>query len=117
MTEAERNPTVYGISRDEAVSFFRNFAYSANHQRPRCHDRDGQLECWYVVVRGSVSTCDDNGLTRAVFDAHDRGWRMEIQAFGMNAFKISIQKRQRGTDIMRCAPTLDEALAAWRGRS
>jgi hypothetical protein len=42
-------------------------------------------------------------------------WRMEITPHSLQTFKVQIQKRLRGNDVTRCAPTLDEALAAWRG--
>ena len=106
---------VGGITRDEAIDFFRHFASAANHQRPRCTDNDGDLiGHWWLPIHGSISTCDFPDLTEAVFDAHDRGWRMEIRPYGPRHFRVDIWRRTRGADQSRCAPTLEEAVERWR---
>jgi hypothetical protein len=58
----------------------------------------------------SWSTIDDSTLTRLVFLAHHRAIRVNVDASTHRYIKLLFHQRKRGTDGMRCHPTLDEAV-------
>ena len=62
----------------------------------------------------TMSTIDDSYLTRLVFLAHHLAIRVEIRACNMQGVQLMFHQRKRGTDGMRCHPTLDEAVEAFK---
>ena len=64
-----------------------------------------------------LSTYDFDALTRAVFLAHDRMIRIEIQPSGPGMIKICLHKRHKRDGMMRERhPTIEQALAKHRER-
>lgn len=64
-----------------------------------------------------LASYDFNELTKLVALAHDLCIRVQIGGHGMNALRLSFSPRDRDSDsMMRRHPTMDEALAAIRGR-
>jgi hypothetical protein len=64
-----------------------------------------------------LATFDFDALTTAVFLAHDRMIRIEIQPSGPGMVKICLHKRHKRDGMMyERHPTIEEALATYRKR-
>lgn len=105
------------MTREEAVSFFSELYCGKHHiPAPGCFGEHGVREFghgWYVCHYTDMATWDHNMLTRAVFLAHDRCYRLEISPAGRYT-RIAIHPRKRGGSIMTDHPTLEEAVTMWR---
>lgn len=67
---------------------------------------------------GSWATCDYDGLTRAVFMAHDRCIRIVIAPSGPGRLRFILHKRYKREGAMHERhPTLEEAVANWKIRN
>jgi hypothetical protein len=66
----------------------------------------------YISINywGDLSTYDGNGLSRLVFLAHWFCIRVEIDPCNFQYIKISFSPRERGGDIYKNHPKLDEAV-------
>lgn len=63
------------------------------------------------------ATFDFDGLTRAVFMAHDRCMRLEIATSGPGMICLKLHKRHtREGRLMERHPTLEEAVDSWRAK-
>jgi hypothetical protein len=106
---------------------------------------DDQLECWMFFaalfhgdhhIPGAIkefgrgiclnakswgchfATFDYENLTRAVFLAHDRCIRFEIEPSGPGLLKLIAHKRHtREGDSMKRHPTIETALLTWRQKN
>jgi len=67
-----------------------------------------------VRVHGSISTTDNDILTRLVFAAHDQCVRVEISPCNPHFFKIVLHPRVRGDSYTECHPRLSEAIDKYR---
>lgn len=64
---------------------------------------------------GSWATFDYDGLTRAVFLAHDRCIRIDIGPSGPGRMKFTLHKRhKRDGALHERHPTLEDAVQSWR---
>ena len=72
--------------------------------------------CHIVISIGwrSWSSIDDNNLTRLVFLAHHTAIRVGLDASTHKFIKLIFHQRKRGTDGMRCHPTIDEAVERFK---
>jgi hypothetical protein len=61
-----------------------------------------------------MSTADNDYLTRLVFLAHHMSLRVELRPCNMQGIKLMFHQRKRGSDGMRCHPTLDEAVGRFK---
>lgn len=97
------------MTKDDAIRFFSTLFRGEHHipgeVKPYGHG-------WAVTMGGSLSTYDDNALTRLVFLAHESCVRAQVSTAGMR-LRIAIHPRQREGSIMTAHPTIDAALARW----
>jgi hypothetical protein len=63
-----------------------------------------------INYRGDLSTYDNNGLSKLVFLAHWLCIRVEINPCNFKYIKISFSPRERGNDIYKNHPKLDESV-------
>ncbi len=62
----------------------------------------------------TLATFDFDNLTRFVFLCHDYGMRGQISARSSRTLLLMFHPRERGGDITRRHPTLEQALAKFR---
>lgn len=70
--------------------------------------------CVSVCARSTLATYDRDGLTRLVIAAHDYCVRVEISP-AMSYLRIRVHPRSREKLIMSGHPTIEEAIAKFRG--
>ena len=91
--------------------------YGIYHIEQRHLDRVDWSNPTHIVISigwRSWSTTDDNNLTRLVFLAHHRAIRVGLDASTHKYIKLIFHQRQRGTDGMRCHPTLEQAVEKFK---
>lgn len=103
------------MSEEEALGFFGHL-FGGRHHIPSGGVKEWGLG-WEVNFYGDLSTWDFDVLTRLVFLAHDRAFRVELGNGGPRRIKIIIHKRVRTGGISERHPTIDEALERWRERN
>lgn len=100
------------MTRETAVAFFAEL-FGGEHHIPK-----GLREWgigWAVTTSASrFATFDFNDLTRAVFLAHDRCLRLEVNPGGPRRVTIAIHQRVREGGMSQRHPTLEAAVAGWR---
>lgn len=62
-----------------------------------------------------LATCDHNGLTRLVLAAHEECARVQILPASPRHIRVSVHPRTRDGSLMEGHPTIEEAIAKFRG--
>jgi hypothetical protein len=96
----------------EAIAFFAAFCRGEHHfpSKVKPHGRG-----WSMSHFGSLSTFDTDDLTRLVLLAHEKCIRAQVEQGGPNRLRIAIWKRERGGRMYERHPTIEQAIAAFRG--
>ena len=84
-----------------------------NLQPWRSLDTAGRGAC--RVLDHELATFDSDALTRLVIGAHDACRRVSIHPHTFRHLRILYHPRERDGDMMRRHPTMDEAVASFRG--
>ena len=100
------------MTKEEAIEFFSEIYGGAHHIQGEVKQfGDG----WTVQNYNDLSTYDFNMLTRMVFLAHDKCYRLSIKQGAPSAVKVMIWKRHaREGKIYEMHPTIEQALEKWR---
>jgi hypothetical protein len=109
------------MTKEEAVLFFADL-FNGEHHIPGRHRGDRNVIAhgygWRVSGIDTLATWDSDLLTRAVFLAHDRCFRLEADTIG-GRLSLVIWKRTPTPGDLPIAlghPTIEAALADWRKR-
>jgi hypothetical protein len=96
----------------EATEFFAEIYYGEHHFPTKIKPYGTG---WSICDFDSLSTYDFNKLTRLVFLAHDKCYRLLIRQGGPGTIKIIIWKRyEREGSVEKKHPTLEMAFDSWR---
>jgi len=71
-------------------------------------------QCVEVTWHGSMSTCDDDTLTRLVFLCHELSVRAELEACGPQYLRIRFSRRIRNGSVFDGHPTIERTLILLR---
>ena len=110
------------MTKAEAVKFFAELYFGEHHIPAKgCCGEHGVKEfgpgSWSVNHRGDMATYDYDFLTRMVFLAHDKCYRVSVQNGGPRQVKIVVFKRDyREGSMAERHPTIESALNEWRKR-
>ena len=100
------------MTKEEATNFFSEIFGGEHHFPSELKEKAGG---WSICSGMDLSTYDYNMLTRCVFLAHDKCYRLSIKQGGPGKVKLSIWKRyDRDGSIYYRHPTIEQALATWR---
>lgn len=92
----------------------RSCDFRSDGKRPK--EQLAEAWAWKVdyYMGADLATWDGNLLTRLVFHAHDRCFRVHFERSGPNMLGISVSKRINRDGGVQGHPTLEGALAKWR---
>lgn len=100
------------MTKEEATEFFAEIYYGEHHIPSEIKAFGNG---WSVNDFNTPATHDYDSLTRMVFLAHDKCYRLQIQQGAPRTVKIIIWKRyEREGDISKRHPTIEMALEKWR---
>lgn len=107
------------LSRQEALDLFSDLLGGEHHvPKLKVVDPENWGVGWRISWSADLSTYDMDLLTRAVFLAHDRCYRLEISACNFHWISLVLHRRGRreGGSQWNRHPTIETALAKWRTR-
>lgn len=101
------------LTKEEATAFFAEL-YGGEHHFPK-----GGIKSWgsgWCVHhdQGDLATYDFDRLTKLVFMAHDKCYRVSVHPHAFKTLRISVWKRQRVGDMSTRHPTLEQAIESFR---
>jgi len=93
----------------EKVEIFLIDVFGGRHRVAKLIDNGGHFVC---IPHGSVSTFDDDRLTRIVLSSHRLCLRAEIDNHGMRGIKILLHNRKGRTGrLHERHPTIEDVIA------
>jgi len=93
---------------DEKAERFVSDVFGGDHRVSRLERKSNH---WLCVPRGSLSTWDDDKLTRIVIASHKYGIRAEVTNHGMRCVKILLHNRtSREGRMFKRHPTIEQAI-------
>ena len=96
----------------EAFEFFEEIYYGSHHFPGKIKEHGNG---WSICHSPDLSIYDYNTLTRLIFLAHDKCYRLSICQGAPGTIKIVIHKRStREGRIDQIIPTIETALSKWR---
>lgn len=101
------------LTKEEATVFFSEL-YGGEHHIPKGGVKQFGTGWCVAHNRGDLATYDYDDLTRLVFMAHDKCYRVSVVAYNFNSVKIAIWKRQREGGMSERHPTLEQAIEKFR---
>lgn len=99
------------MDKQSATDFFTWF-YRGEHHIPGKIKEFGEGWC-LLHDRGDIATTDYNDLTRLCLMAHKKSIRVSIMAHHFKSVRICIWQRKPGMDMVKCHPSIDEAIESF----
>lgn len=111
--------SIQPLTHAEATDFFAALYRGAHHIPGRHYGGGENVRAhgggWSVSHFGYLSSFDFDKLTRLVLLAHERCIRVEVDSGGPRRVRIAIWRRQREGGMSERHPTIEQAIATFRG--
>jgi hypothetical protein len=99
-----------GLDFDHKADLFVSDVFGGVHRVAKFERKHNH---WLCIPRGSLSTWDDNKLTRIVIASHKYGIRAEVDNYGMRGVKILLHNRvSREGSMYKRHPTIEQAIGS-----